>query len=122
MRNCRFCTEPFTPLPGKPGHIDVCYATECQRHDAKQTPEPDKLGGNMVWDHKTAPELEIKPLARAQAFAKLTRRTGCGPLRAITQSKAPARSPAHEASKAGSGTENRAQYYSRLGEKRTVKL
>jgi len=68
----------------------------------------------MVWSHKTAPELEIKPMREAILFARLQKRFGVGPLRAIVQAKEP--SP-----KQGSGAEAGAQYISHLGEKRSVK-
>ena len=32
------------------------------------------LGGNMVWHHKTAPQLELKPISEARVFASKTRR------------------------------------------------
>jgi hypothetical protein len=72
------------------------------------------VGGNMVWAHKTAPELEIKPMVFARSFAKATRRFGVGPLRSIVEGR-------EECLKAHSGAEPGAVYHSHLGEKRSVK-
>lgn len=59
---CKRCGRDFTPYHGKPGYINECG--ECK-------PDVPLLGGNMIWDHKTAPELEIKSLGQAKAFAKM---------------------------------------------------
>jgi hypothetical protein len=120
VKTCRNCNEEFDPYPGKPGYIDQCE--DC----AKDIP---LLGGNMVWSHKTAPELEIKSMAQARSFARKTKRYGAGVTMCLTESKMV--DPVTmgrmdpgvlDASKRGTGTEDRAQYVSRLGEKRTVKL
>lgn len=79
MKECRDCGREFKPMPGKPGYIDQC--PNCSK------PELDVYGGNMVWHHKTAPELEIKPLAAAKRFSKLQARSGSGPLRSITTAR-----------------------------------
>jgi len=89
-----------------PGLVD-----HCPNCSVETTP---RVGGNMVWTHKTAPELEIKPMRLAIQFARLQKRFGVGPLRAIVQAKEPS-------NKQGSGAEAGAQYTSHLGEKRTVK-
>ena len=34
----------------------------------------ERVGGNMLWEHKTGAVIEIKPESEAQAFAKKTRR------------------------------------------------
>ena len=68
----------------------------------------------MIWTHKTAPTIEIKPMPQAIQFARLQKRFGVGPLRAIVQQKEPS-------TKQGSGAEAGAQYLSNLCEKRTVK-
>jgi hypothetical protein len=41
----------------------------------------------MIWDHKTAPYLEIKPMQQAKQFAKLTQRFGAGVTVSLTTSK-----------------------------------
>jgi len=120
-RICQKCGADFVLRPGKPGLINQC--PDCATDIAK-------VGGNMIWSHKTAPELEIKSMVEAKIFARATNRFGAGPLRAITQSKEQAHKsligespfdPGDGAAKTGSGAENRAQYFSRLGEKRIVK-
>jgi hypothetical protein len=61
---CRDCGEMFTEVPGKRG-----YRNQCVPCSEKQA-EPERIGGNMVWDHKTAPYIELKPLSQARAFAE----------------------------------------------------
>lgn len=75
---CKNCKTDFTPYPGKPGYINQC--TEC----ATDVP---LLGGNMIYTHKTAPELEIKPLAKAKVFASMQERFGIGVLKCITTAR-----------------------------------
>lgn len=41
----------------------------------------------MVWSHKTAPEIEIKPMDEAKAFAKKTKRFGPGVTKCLTTSQ-----------------------------------
>jgi len=114
---CRDCGEEFTPSPQKKiGYVNQCLACAEKKGDV------DITGGNMIWHHKTAPELEIKYLNEAKEFARKTKRTGPGPVRSIIQSKYSHNSPDKKAAKVGSGTENGAQYISKCGEKRTVKL
>ncbi len=109
---CRDCGEEVIPYRDKPGFVDQCGG--CARDIAK-------LGGNMIWFHKTAPYIEIKPMKEAVRFAKANARSsGSSPLRSIVTSKND--QAANEAGKAKSGAENYAQYNSKLGEKRTVKL
>jgi len=51
-RSCIRCHSQFTSYPGKPGLIWECES--CGRATAtKRDPEP--IGGNMIWLHKTAP-------------------------------------------------------------------
>lgn len=68
-RNCIHCGEEYTPTPHKPGFINECW--DCGEVSDKDTP---RLGGNMIYSHKTAPTIEIKPLDQAQQFAKRARR------------------------------------------------
>lgn len=65
---CRDCGEEFTEVPGKRG-----YRNQCPECSEKQT-EPELLGGNMVYLHKTAPYIELKPLSKAQSFAAMQSR------------------------------------------------
>jgi len=64
---CRDCGEEFRFTKNKPGYVNQCEdcATDVER-----------VGGNMIWSHKTAPEIEIKPMEQAKAFAKATKRFG----------------------------------------------
>src|SRR5579863_8276208 len=75
---CRNCGEEFVVRPGKLGCIDQCVLC------ATDIP---LLGGNMIWAHKTAPEIEIKSMVEAKAFAKKTRRFGAGVTCCLTQSQ-----------------------------------
>lgn len=77
-RTCRNCGEEFIARPGKPGFINQCE--DCA-HDVPL------LGGNMIWDHKTAPSLVIRPLADAQFISKLQKRVGTGVIRSIVSVK-----------------------------------
>jgi hypothetical protein len=107
MRICVVCDEEFLLTPDKPGKINEC--ARCA------TPGPPKVGGNMVWSHKTAPELEIKSMAEARRFAAQTRRFGAGVTACLTTKR-------EDSGKDGSGAEPGAAYVSNLGEKRSVKL
>ena len=108
---CRDCGRNFQPFHGKPGFINQCE--EC----ATDVP---LIGGNMIWEHKTAPGIEIKPLVEAQVFARAQRRSSASsPLRSIVQGReAPRFNPGL---KGGSGAQPYAAYTSHLGEKRMVK-
>jgi hypothetical protein len=106
MRTCVVCESEFQLTADKPGKINECPA--CSR-------DVPRVGGNMVWAHKTAPELEIKPMAEARRFASRTRRFGAGVTACLTERR-------EDSGKDGSGAEAGAQYVSNLGEKRSVKL
>lgn len=69
----------------------------------------------MVWHHKTAPELEIKPMSDAKDFASKTRRFGFGTTMSITQQK-------EKPMKRDEGVEVGVVYRSKLGEARSVKM
>jgi hypothetical protein len=75
---CRDCKEEFSPRPNKPGFINQCESC------ATDVP---LLGGNMIWDHKTAPYIEIKSMVKAKSFAAMTKRFGVGVTQCLTQSK-----------------------------------
>lgn len=112
-KECVNCGEEFYPKRDKPGKIDECWT--CGRKSEKDIV---KLGGNMIWEHKTAPTIEIKPLSEARSFAKKTRRFGAGVLASITQPKMTDEERA-DANKQGANPGS--TYYSKTGEKRTVK-
>lgn len=113
LRVCRDCGDEFELVVGapKPGFVDQCPGC------ATEVP---LLGGNMIWSHKTAPEIEVKTLVEARAFARLQKRLGAGVSRSLVESKKREFEDV-EASKDGSGAEPRALYISKLGEKRSVK-
>jgi len=76
---CKTCGEDFYSDQNKPGYINVCY--DCTTEDV------EKLGGNMIYEHKTAPGLEIKPISKARGFAKMTKRFGAGVTCSLTTSR-----------------------------------
>lgn len=106
---CRDCGEEFEPNYASPGFFNQC------RVCSEVAGDVPRLGGNMIWHHKTGPEIEIKSMKEAKAFASKTARFGVGPLRSIVESKTPLGSDSYESSKSGSGAENRANYTSKLG-------
>lgn len=107
--SCRDCGNEFTPRPNKPGFINQCE--DC----ATDVP---LLGGNVIYEHKTAGYIEIKSMAKAVEFNKVSKRHGHGVISSIVESKS---TPlGRESSKFGSGAEAGAMYYSRLGEKRSI--
>jgi hypothetical protein len=69
---CRDCGEEYRLERDKPG-----YATQCWDCGAKSETTA-KVGGNMVYTSKQAPELEIKSMAEAKKFNRQTRRFGAG--------------------------------------------
>jgi DNA-directed RNA polymerase subunit RPC12/RpoP len=77
---CVDCGEEFVWYKDKPGRINQC--TECG-----QEVEVERLGGNMIYLHKTGGYIEIKPLSEAEEFADKTRRLGAGVTASLTQSK-----------------------------------
>lgn len=84
---CRDCGSMFTEKPNKPGYRDQC--PEC----SLKQPEPEPIGGNMVWTHKTAPELELKPMHKAKEFAKKQERFGAGVTKCLTERREPKSKP-----------------------------
>jgi hypothetical protein len=78
-------------------------------------------GGVMIYEHKTAGYIEIKTdIEEARVFNKMNARAnGQSPIRCIIAAKE-TRESSELDGKRGSGAEFHAQYYSRLGEKRTV--
>ena len=78
-RTCSNCNEAFILKPDKPGNINHC--PDCSF-------EPfERLGGNMTWHHKTAPELQIRPLSQAQYLAKQQKRVGTGVTQCLVERK-----------------------------------
>lgn len=72
VRECSRCGGSYRLTRDKPGKIDVCH--QC----GSITETTARVGGNMVWDGKQAPEIEIKPMKDAVKFNSKTRRLGAG--------------------------------------------
>lgn len=82
IRECSECGARYRLTRQKPGRIDQCGAC------GQRAGEVERVGGNMIWHHKTGPEIEIKSRSAAQAFAATTRRLGAGVTASLCQSKA----------------------------------
>jgi hypothetical protein len=109
---CRDCNKEFAEkLPGAPGFRNQCSTCSLTQ------PEPEPIGGNMIWDHKTAPYIELKPMKEAKRFAAQTKRLGAGVTSCLLESKGEPK----ESAKTGSGSETGSEYRSNLGESRSVK-
>lgn len=82
---CRTCHREFPEKPlGSRGYRNQCLSCS----DAQE--EPEKTGGNMIWEHKTGPYIELKPISKAKTFARRTRRLGgVGVTASITEPKEP---------------------------------
>ena len=77
---CITCGQRVIPAHDKPGKLNEC-------HKCGERSDVPRVGGNMIWSHKTAPELEIKSMVEAKHFAKLQQRFGAGPLKSIVEKK-----------------------------------
>jgi hypothetical protein len=114
IRECP-CGNLYDPDdPRKPGPIHLC--ADC----GIDLETSDPLMACVSWENKHTPIITITDSHTAQVFNAQQRRQGNGPLSSIVQPKE-ARSAANY-SKRGSGGEDGAQYTTRLGEKRTVRL
>jgi hypothetical protein len=81
---CRECGEDFNRREAelrKTGFIDQC--NRC----AEGQLDVERWGANSIYTHKTAPEIEIKAMSEALAFAKKQRRYGAGVTMCLTTSK-----------------------------------
>jgi hypothetical protein len=110
--NCVHCGRGIDHSQTKPGKINECG--ECGSNS-----DIERLGGNMVWTSKHAPELEIKPMTQAVAFAKKQRRFGAGVTASIVQGQM----TGEERELSGNNSEAApgATWRSPLGEKHSVK-
>jgi len=112
IRECRNCGELYDPAHKAKGYIYLCE--ECSGNDVERT------GGNMIWEHKTAPYIEIKPMGEAERFAKKQVRTSASsPLLSMCEARYSKEGQELD-SKRGSGAETYANYRSSLGESHTV--
>ena len=76
---CRTCGEYFHPTLGKKGYINQCGGC------ATDVP---LLGGRMIYEHKTAGYIEIRPMAKTlQDLAATKRLGGSGVTASITERK-----------------------------------
>lgn len=91
-RQCVRCGATYTPYHKKPGLITECGPCGQATEDSSGE---EKLGGNMIYAHKTGGVIEIKPLSEAQKFADKTKRLGAGVTASITQSKLSAEKQVH---------------------------
>ena len=85
-RTCVDCNAEYKLTLNKPGRINQC--SDCGELSELDTEE--RLGGNMIYTGKQAPEIEIKPISLAQDFAGKTQRFGAGVTMSICQSKSAA--------------------------------
>jgi hypothetical protein len=112
IRECRHCGTSYDTRTKTKGFIYLCE--ECS------APDVELHGGNMIWEHKTAPYIEIKPLGEAERFAsKQVRSSAASPLRNMCQARY-SREGQELDSKRGSGAETYANYRSPLGESHAV--
>lgn len=74
--NCIHCDAIIIERRDKPGFVNECE--DC----AVDVP---RVGGNMIFLHKTGPYIEIKPMEQARRFASKTRRFGAGVTASIVQ-------------------------------------
>jgi hypothetical protein len=70
--NCRQCGSKYRLTRDKPGKIYLCWGC------GSRTETEARVGGNMIWEGKQAPYIEVKPMKEAQRFASKTRRLGAG--------------------------------------------
>ena len=87
MITCRECGITFTLYPKKPGFIDQCASCGTMEEDRQTESGIERLGGNMVYLHKTGAQIEIKPMSEARKFSSKTRRFGAGVTMSLTESK-----------------------------------
>jgi DNA-directed RNA polymerase subunit RPC12/RpoP len=71
-RSCADCGNNYKLTLAKPGKVNQCH--QCGSRSETMA----RVGGNMVYTGKQAPEIEIKPMADARRFNNKTRRLGAG--------------------------------------------
>jgi hypothetical protein len=70
-RTCVRCGAEYSLYKGKPGFVNECK--DCGLESEEGLP---RFGGNMIYSHKTAGEIQILSLDSAKHFANLARRIG----------------------------------------------
>lgn len=86
LRRCTQCGDKYRLTRDKPGKIYLCWGC------GARTETEARVGGNMVWTGKQAPEIEIKSMKEAKKFAAKTRRLGAGVTASLCVSKKKAES------------------------------
>lgn len=84
---CRDCGREFTPYPNLPGYYNQCGYCGEKTERSQERKGIERLGGNMIYLHKTGGEIEIKPMSKAKQFAAKTKRFGAGVTKVLTESK-----------------------------------
>ena len=79
--NCIHCEKEFQPSQQKPGKVNECWSCGLTHETTA------RVGGNMIWLGKQAPEIEIKSMKAAKKFASKTRRLGAGVTASIIANK-----------------------------------
>jgi hypothetical protein len=86
VRECTICGREYVLDRNKPGLINQCW--DCgSLHETTA-----RVGGNMIYTSKQAPEIEIKPMREARKFNRKTRRLGAGVTASLCVSKKKAES------------------------------
>ena len=70
-RICVKCGDEYILVKGKPGLINECR--ECGKESEKGIP---RLGGTMIYSHKTAAEIQIGNINSIKQFNKISARSG----------------------------------------------
>jgi len=109
-RTCIKCGLDYELTPNKPGLITTCW--DCSIETTQ------RIAGQMIWEGKHTPVLQLMSKKKAAEFARKTKRFGAGVSCALAPTGAETGNPG---TKAGTGAEKRATYHSKLGEKRQVK-
>lgn len=81
LRTCVDCGDNYRLTLNKPGKVNQCH--QC----GAKSETTARVGGNMVYDGKHAPEIEIKSMAAAKKFNAKTRRLGTGVTASLCVSK-----------------------------------
>lgn len=80
-RICVDCGSDYKLTAKKPGKINQCH--QC----GSKSETTARVGGNMIFTSKHAPEIEIKPMTEAKKFNSKQRRLGAGVTASICVNK-----------------------------------
>jgi hypothetical protein len=81
LRACSDCGDEYRLTPTKPGKVNQCH--QC----GSKSETTARVGGNMIYTSKQAPEIEIKSMTEAKKFNSKTRRLGAGVTASLVTSK-----------------------------------